>query len=37
MPSSQRNDLPGIDPAVHNAGIECADCHNPHHPNLEDM
>ncbi|WP_303721549.1 cytochrome c3 family protein [Malonomonas rubra] len=37
MPSSQRNDLPGIDPTGHNAGIECADCHNPHNPSLEDM
>ena len=37
MPSSHRNDLPGIDPKTHNAGIECAECHNPHHPNLEDM
>ena len=37
MPSSQRNDLPGIDPQTHNAGIECAECHNPHNPSLEDM
>ncbi|MDF1581482.1 MAG: cytochrome c3 family protein [Desulfuromonadales bacterium] len=37
MPSSQRNDLPGIDPQQHNVGMECADCHNPHNPSLEDM
>jgi len=37
MPSSQRNDLPGIDPQTHNADIECAECHNPHNPSLEDM
>ncbi len=37
MPSSQRNDLPGIDPKSHNPGIECAECHNPHNPSLEDM
>jgi formate-dependent nitrite reductase cytochrome c552 subunit len=37
MPSSRRNDLPGIDPQQHNVGIECADCHNPHNPSLEDM
>lgn len=37
MPSSQRNDLPGIDPQEHNVGMECADCHNPHNPSLEDM
>lgn len=37
MPSSGRNDLPGINPETHNAGIECAECHNPHNPSLEDM
>ncbi len=37
MPSSGRNDIPGIDPSQHNAGIECSDCHNPHNPSLEDM
>jgi len=37
MPSSGRNDIPGIDPEQHNAGIECSECHNPHHPNLEEM
>ncbi|WP_020674554.1 cytochrome c3 family protein [Geopsychrobacter electrodiphilus] len=37
MPSSQRNDLRGIDPKTHNSGIECAECHNPHNPSLENM
>ena len=37
MPSSGRNDIPGIDPEQHNVGIECSECHNPHHPSLEDM
>lgn len=36
-PSSGRSSLPGIDPAAHNPGIECAMCHNPHHPTLEGM
>ncbi len=36
-PSSGRNDIAGIEPDQHNPGIECRDCHNPHHPNLEDM
>ncbi|ORJ60662.1 cytochrome c3 family protein [Geothermobacter hydrogeniphilus] len=37
MPSSGRNDIPGIDPGTHNTGMECAECHNPHNPSLEDM
>jgi len=37
MPSSGRNDIPGILPAEHNAGIECSECHNPHNPSLEEM
>jgi len=37
MPSSDRNDIPGIDPAEHNVGMECSDCHNPHNPSLEEM
>ena len=37
MPSSGRNDIPGIDPDEHNIGIECRDCHNPHNPSLEEM
>lgn len=36
-PSSGRSDIPGIDPATHNTGIECSDCHNPHNPSLEEM
>lgn len=37
MPSSGRNDIPGINPEEHNSGIECAECHNPHNPSLEEM
>lgn len=37
MPSSGRNDIPGIDPEQHNPGVECSDCHNPHNPSLEEM
>jgi len=37
MPSSDRNDIPGINPAEHNVGEECSDCHNPHNPSLEEM
>jgi len=37
MPSSGRNDIPGIDPDQHNVGEACSDCHNPHNPSLEDM
>lgn len=37
MPSSGRNDLPGIDPSRHNPGLPCVDCHNPHRPSLEEM
>lgn len=37
MPSSGRNDIPGIDPSKHNVGEMCVDCHNPHNPSLEDM
>ncbi len=37
MPSSARNDIPGIDPAEHNVDMECADCHNSHAPNLMEM
>ncbi len=36
-PSSGRNDIVGIDPAQHNVGMECVDCHNPHNPSLEEM
>jgi predicted CXXCH cytochrome family protein len=37
MPSSGRNDIPGIDPEQHNPGTACVDCHNPHNPSLEEM
>ncbi len=37
MPSSGRNDIPGIDPTKHNVGEMCSECHNPHSPSLEDM
>lgn len=36
-PTSDRSKIIGIDPATHNAGVACVECHNPHHPNLEDM
>lgn len=32
-----RSAIPGIDPEEHNPGEPCADCHNPHKPNLEEM
>lgn len=34
-PTSQRGALKGIDSAAHNPGSACAECHNPHHPDLE--
>ncbi|GAB6083711.1 cytochrome c [Desulfuromonas carbonis] len=37
MPSSGRNNIPGIDPATHNAEMGCSECHNPHNPSLEEM
>ncbi len=36
-PTSDRSSIPGIDPATHNPDMECVMCHDPHHPNLEDM
>ncbi len=36
-PNTDRGELPGIDPAKHNPGAECSECHNPHNPSLEDM
>ena len=36
-PTSGRNAIPGIDPAGHNPGTECALCHNPHNPSLAEM
>jgi len=34
-PGSGRSALPAIDPEDHNPGEACADCHNPHKPDLE--
>ena len=36
-PTSQRSELPGIDPDEHNTDSECIECHNPHNPDLENM
>lgn len=36
-PGSDRGTLVGIENEEHNPGLACVDCHNPHHPNLEDM
>ncbi|HEB50210.1 MAG TPA: cytochrome C [Desulfobulbus sp.] len=36
-PGSLRSEIPAIDPGEHNPGEQCAECHNPHNPNLEDM
>lgn len=36
-PSSGRSNIAGIDPNAHNPGEECSGCHDPHHPNLEEM
>jgi predicted CXXCH cytochrome family protein len=36
-PQSHRSELPAIDPEKHNPDKACFECHNPHHPNLEDM
>lgn len=33
-PSSARGGLRGIDPASHNPGRRCIECHRPHHPQL---
>jgi predicted CXXCH cytochrome family protein len=33
-PTSGRAAIRGIDPEVHNPGIDCASCHNPHSPVL---
>lgn len=35
--SSQRANIPGIDPEDHNPRSACVDCHNPHNPDLEAM
>lgn len=36
-PGSLRHEIAAIAPGEHNPGEECAQCHNPHNPNLEDM
>ncbi len=36
-PQSNRALMPAIEPESHNPGMNCVECHNPHHPNLEDM
>jgi len=36
-PQSNRADMPAVDPDNHNPGELCYDCHNPHHPNLEEL
>lgn len=36
-PSSLRAELPGINGERHGKNRECRKCHNPHHPDLEDM
>ncbi|MBU0731180.1 MAG: cytochrome c3 family protein [Proteobacteria bacterium] len=36
-PSSQRSEIPGINPKQHNPDTQCSECHNPHKPSLEDM
>ncbi len=36
-PQSNRADMPYVDPNDHNPGENCISCHNPHHPNLEEM
>jgi len=36
-PGSGRNRIPGIDANEHNPGMACADCHNPHNPDLAEM
>jgi predicted CXXCH cytochrome family protein len=33
-PTSHRKDLPAIDPAEHNPDEKCAECHDPHEPDL---
>jgi predicted CXXCH cytochrome family protein len=33
-PGTARARMKTINPNFHNPGLECANCHNPHHPNL---
>ena len=35
--NNPRANIKAINPDEHNPGDACADCHNPHDPNLEDM
>ena len=36
-PQSNRATMPSVDPHEHNPDANCIECHNPHHPNLEEM
>jgi hypothetical protein len=36
-PQSNRSIMPAVDPEEHNPGENCFECHNPHHPNLEEL
>jgi hypothetical protein len=36
-PTSQRGALPGVNGEKHGRNKECRVCHNPHHPDTEDM
>lgn len=36
-PGSARGELRGIDPATHNPGRPCVECHSPHEPRLENL
>ncbi|HWI39981.1 MAG TPA: cytochrome C [Verrucomicrobiae bacterium] len=36
-PTSGRGKIRGIDPLTHNPEAECSLCHDPHHPNLEEL
>lgn len=36
-PQSHRAEMPAIDPNEHHPKQACAECHNPHNPNLEAM
>ncbi len=36
-PQSDRSVMPAVDPEEHNPEGLCHECHNPHHPNLEEL
>jgi predicted CXXCH cytochrome family protein len=36
-PNSPRGALAGVNAAEHHPGAPCAECHNPHKPNVEDL